>query len=166
MGWLILDELLPAFDLTDLSEADKDDLNRVWHRLNPWPDAVEGLTRLRRQFIIATLSNGNVALLVNMAKHGGLPWDCVLSAELAQHYKPDPEAYQTAAYLLGLQPAQVMMVAAHQTDLRAARSVGFKTAFIPRPLEYGPDHPSDPTPDPTFDIVAADFIDLADQLGV
>jgi 2-haloacid dehalogenase len=163
---LILDDLLVEFGLNSLSEADKEELNRVWHRLRPWPDAVAGLTRLRQGFITATLSNGNMALLVNMARHSGLPWDCILSAELAHHYKPDPEAYQAAADLLGLSPGQVMMVAAHQNDLRAAQAVGFKTAFVPRPREHGPDKPVDLTPDPTFDLVAADFLDLAEQLGV
>jgi 2-haloacid dehalogenase len=163
---LILDELLVKFDMTGLSEDDKDHLNRVWHRLAPWPDSVAGLTRLRTRFIIATLSNGNVALLTNMAKHSGLPWDCILSAELARHYKPDPEAYQTAASLLGLQPAQVMMVAAHKNDLRAAQAVGLQTAFVPRPLEFGPERTVDTTPEATFDVHASDFCDLARQLGV
>jgi 2-haloacid dehalogenase len=162
---MILDELLEQFGLTGLSEADKDFLNRVWHRLEPWPDAVAGLTRLRQRFVIATLSNGNVALLTNMAKHAGLPWDCILSAELAKHYKPDPEAYQTAATLLGLPPQQVMMVAAHKNDLRAAQVVGCKTAFVPRPLERGPERTVDTTPDPAFDVHARDFLDLAQQLG-
>jgi 2-haloacid dehalogenase len=163
---MILDDLLKQFGITDLSEDAKDHLNRVWHRLTPWPDAVAGLTRLRTRFIIATLSNGNVALLTNMAKHSGLPWDCILSAELARHYKPDPEAYQTAAALLGLQPAQVMMVAAHKNDLQAARAVGLKTAFVPRPGEFGAERSVDTTPDPAFDVHASDFNDLAKQLGV
>ncbi|MCZ6675720.1 MAG: haloacid dehalogenase type II, partial [Candidatus Poribacteria bacterium] len=114
---MILEELLDAFEITGLSEAEKDHLNRVWHRLTPWPDAISGLKRLRARFIVAPLSNGNVALLTNMAKHAGLPWDCILSSELAKHYKPDPEVYQTAADLLGLSPNQVMMVAAHPGDL-------------------------------------------------
>jgi 2-haloacid dehalogenase len=163
---MILDALLDRFGITGLSEADKDHLNRAWHRLDPWPDTVEGLTRLRRGFIIATLSNGNVALLTNMAKHAGLPWDCILSAELAKHYKPDPEAYRTAAALLGLRPEQVMMVAAHKGDLRAAQAVGLRTAFVTRPHEFGPEHTPDTSPDPAFDIHARDFGDLADQLGV
>jgi 2-haloacid dehalogenase len=149
-----------------LSEADLDHLNRVWHRLDPWPDAVEGLTRLRRRFVLATLSNGNVALLTNMAKYGGLPWDCILSAELAKHYKPDPETYLTAAELLGLAPTQVMMVAAHKDDLRAAQRVGLKAAFVTRPYERGPDHTPDLTADPGFDVNASDFNDLAGKLGV
>ena len=163
---MILDGLLPEFGLTALTEAERDDLNRVWHRLSPWPDTVSGLTRLRTRYVLATLSNGNVALLVNMAKHSGLPWDAVLSAELAHQYKPDPEVYLTAADLLGLEPAQVMMVAAHKGDLRAAAAIGFKTAYVPRPLEYGPDREIDTTPDPSFDVNATDFNDLADQLGL
>jgi 2-haloacid dehalogenase len=163
---MVLDELLVKFNIPDLSEEDKDYLNRVWHRLDPWPDAVEGLTRLRKRFVLATLSNGNVALLTNMAKYGGLPWDCILSAELAQHYKPDPETYQTAANLLGLRPEQVMMVAAHKDDLRAAQRVGLKAAFVPRPREFGPDRAPDTTPDPAFEVHAGDFNDLAGKLGV
>jgi 2-haloacid dehalogenase len=162
---MILNELLEPFGLASLGTADLDYLNRVWHRLMPWPDSVPGLNRLRSRFVLATLSNGNVSLLVDMAKHAGLPWDCVLSAELAGHYKPDREVYQTAANLLSLAPEQVMMVAAHQNDLLAARGAGFRTAFVPRPLEHGPDATPDLTPDPQFDIVAADFIDLAQQLG-
>lgn len=162
---MVLDELLEKFKITDLSEDEKDDLNRAWHRLDPWPDSVEGLERLRGKFVIATLSNGNVALLTNMAKRAGLPWDCILSAELARHYKPDPESYQTAAALLGLPVDQVMMVAAHKGDLHAARAVGLKTAFVPRPDEFGPNREVDTEPDPAFDVVASDFLELADKLG-
>src|SRR5919106_5094723 len=163
---MVLDELLVKFGIGGLSEAEIDDLNRVWHRLDPWPDSVPGLTRLRTRFVLATLSNGNVALLTNMAKYGGLPWDCILSAELAKHYKPDPETYQTAADLLGLQPEQVMMVAAHKDDLRAAQRVGLKAAFVTRPYERGPNHTPDLTPDPAFEVNASDFNDLAAKLGV
>ena len=152
--------------MTLLGEAERDNFNRVWHRLQPWPDTVSGLTRLRKHYVLATLSNGNVALLVNMAKHSGLPWDAVLSSELAHHYKPDPEVYLTAADLLGLEPEEVMMVAAHKGDLRAAAALGFKTAYVPRPLEYGPDRDIDTTPDASFDVVASDFNDFADQLGI
>jgi 2-haloacid dehalogenase len=161
---LILERLLEEFGLTGLSEAEIDHLNRVWHRLRPWPDARPGLRRLRRRFIVAPLSNGNVALLTNMAKQARLPWDCILSAELARHYKPDPAAYLTAVSLLGLTPHQVMMVAAHHGDLRAAAGLGLRTAFVPRPLEFGPDRTPDLTPDPSFDLVASDFTDLARQL--
>lgn len=160
-----LDALLDEYGVKGLDEAGIDRLNRVWHRLDGWPDAVPGLTRLKQRYIIATLSNGNVALLVNMAKHAGLTWDCILSAELSRAYKPDPRAYQTAVELLGLRPEQVVMVAAHQGDLRNARATRMRTAFVPRPLEHGPDATPDLTPDPEFDVVADDFLDLARQLG-
>lgn len=163
---MILDGLLEQFHISGLSEADKDHLNRVWHRLHPWSDSIEGLTRLRRGYTLATLSNGNVALLTNMAKHAGLPWDCILSAELVKHYKPDPEAYLGAADLLGLEPGEVMMVAAHKGDLRAAQAQGLKAAFVPRPLEHGPGREVDTTPEPGFDYNATDFNDLAAQLGL
>ena len=163
---MILDTLVPEFGLESLTDAELDDLNRVWHRLRPWPDTVAGLTRLRKRYVLATLSNGNVALLVNMAKNAGLPWDAVLSAELAESYKPDPAVYRKAADLLGLEPEEVMMVAAHAGDLRASAEVGFRTAYVPRPLEYGPDSQRDLTPDPSFDVVASDFSDLAHQLGL
>jgi len=162
---LILDNLLKEFHITGLSEDEIDHFNHVWHRLDPWPDSPGGLARLKKRFIIATLSNGNVALLVNMAKHAGLPWDCVLSAELAKHYKPDPIVYQTAADLLGLKTEQVMMVAAHASDLRAASKVGMSTAFVSRPLENGPQGRAEVTPDPAFHVVAKDFNDLAAKLG-
>lgn len=162
---MTLDRLLDEFHITGLTDADKDHLNRVWHRLSPWPDAVAGLTRLRRRFLLATLSNGNVALLANMAKNAGLPWDCILSSELARRYKPDREVYQMACDLLGLRPEQIMMVAAHKGDLAAARRIGMKTAFVTRPLEYGPGHKPDLTPDPSADVNAADFNDLAAKLG-
>lgn len=160
-----LDALLPAYGVTGLSEPEIDRLNRVWHRLRPWPDTVAGLTRLRERFILGTLSNGNVALLVNMAKGAGLPWDVVLSAELVRAYKPDPATYRSAVDFLGLHTDQVMLVAAHQNDLRSAQAVGLRAAFVPRPLEFGPDNPPDPTSDPSFDFVAPDFLDLARQLG-
>lgn len=161
---LILERLLIDFGITGLDETEKASFNRVWHRLRPWPDAVRGLRRLKKRYIIAPLSNGNVALLTNMAKFAGLPWDCILSAELARHYKPDPEAYLTAAALLDLPPGRIMMVAAHQGDLRAAAQLGFRTAFVPRPDEFGPHRRPDLTADPSFDQVASDFMALADQL--
>ena len=162
---MILDGLLPAFGLEGrLTPGEMADLNLVWHRLTPWPDAVEGLARLRSRYVVATLSNGNVSLLVDMARRAGLPWDCILSAELAQRYKPDPEVYRMAADLLGLAPEAVMMVAAHKPDLLAAQAVGFRTAYVPRPMEFGPDAVPDTTPEPSFDIVAADFNALADRL--
>ena len=159
----ILNRLLAARDLA-LSEDDAADFNRVWHRLIPWPDSVAGLYRLKQKHTITSLSNGNVALLVNMAKHAGLPWDTVLSAELFQHYKPDPEVYLGAARMLGLQPAQVMMVAAHPSDLRAAATCGLRTAYVPRPLERGPGGWVEATRSGEFDLVAQDFNDLAAQL--
>ena len=159
-----LEELLAEFGIEDLSCAEKDHFNRVWHRLDPWPDAVEGLTRLRQRYIIAPLSNGNVALLTNMARRAGLPWDLVLSAELVRHYKPDPETYLMAPELLDLHADQVMMVAAHPHDLRAAQENGLRTAYIPRPLEFGPGGNAEP-PDPSFDLVAGDFVELAEKLG-
>jgi 2-haloacid dehalogenase len=159
-----LDELLKENGVSGLSEEETQHLNRVWHRLRPWPDAVEGLGKLRRRYVLATLSNGNVALLVNMAKHAGLPWDCVISAELFHVYKPDPAVYLGAADLLGLRPDEVMMVAAHPGDLRAARAAGLHTALVPRPLEWGPGGSHDDTSGADFDVVAADFLELAARL--
>jgi 2-haloacid dehalogenase len=162
---MILDSLLERFALSGLSEADRNHLNLAWHRLMPWPDAVGGLNRLRARFVVATLSNGNVSLLVDMAKNAGLPWDAVLSAELFGHYKPDPQAYLGAARLLGLPPHEVMMVAAHPSDLRAAKAAGLKTAYVPRPLEFGPKGKRYPAePEGAFDYVAADFLELATRL--
>jgi 2-haloacid dehalogenase len=162
---MILDDVLAEFGITSLTEAEKVEFNRVWHRLDPWPDAVKGLTRLKKKFLLATLSNGNVALLANMAKWGGLPWDVVLSAELFKHYKPDPEVYLGAAAILDLRPDQVLMVAAHAGDLRAAAAAGLKTAFVPRPLERGPGGKSDTKEDPSFDVMVKDFVELAAQLA-
>ena len=161
---MILDTLLPKFSLTGLDEGEIEDLNRAWHRLTPWPDAVPGLNRLRGRHVLATLSNGNVSLLVDMAKNAGLPWDCILSSELFGHYKPDPEVYRGAAQLLNLAPEDVMMVAAHPPDLKAAQKCGLKTAYVQRPLEYGPQSTLAPH-DGRFDIVAESFLDLAKQLG-
>lgn len=161
---MILEDLLRRFRIDRLSKAEKDDFNHVWHRLRPWPDARRGLARLKRGFTIATLSNGNVALLVDMAKHSRLPWDCVLSAELFGHYKPDPETYLGAARLLGLAPGQVMLVAAHKDDLLAARACGLRTAFVPRPLEFGPNARVDLRAERAFDVNARDFPDLAARL--
>lgn len=162
---LSLNELLHEFNLDgQLTEDEQDHLNHVWHRLLPWPDAIPGLTRLRSRYILSTLSNGNVRLLVDMAKHSALPWDCILSAELVQAYKPDPRAYQMAYQLLGLRSHEVMLVAAHPEDLRAAQAQGLQAAFVPRPLEHGPDATYNITPDPSFEIIASDFLDLADQL--
>ena len=162
---LILDRLLVEFRIGGLSATEKAHFNRVWHRLRPWPDAVTGLHQLKARYIIATLSNGNVALLTNMAKQARLPWDCILSAELFRRYKPDAAVYTGAAALLGLPAERVMMVAAHKGDLRAARAVGMRTAFVPRPQEFGPDQQVDTAPEPWIDVQASDFIDLARRLG-
>ncbi len=160
-----LEELLVEFGVEELTETEKDHINHVWHRLDPWPDSVEGLQKLKERYTLATLSNGNVALLANMAKRAGLPWDVIFSAELIHHYKPDPETYLMVPRLLDLHPEQVMLVAAHPDDLRAARDCGLKTAYVPRPQEFGPGGTAE-TPDPTFDFVADDFLDLAAKLEI
>ncbi len=162
---MTLDKLLVDFKMSGLSESETDMLNRAWHRLRPWPDAVSGLTRLKKRFIIAPLSNGNISLMTDLAKFAGLPWDCILGAELVRHYKPDREVYLGAAEFLDLQPAQVMMVAAHLGDLRAAKALGLATAFVTRPLEYGPDGKPDLKADASVDVSATDFNHLASQLG-
>lgn len=162
---MILDELLPRFGLQALCEDERAHFNRAWHRLTPWRDALPGLTRLRRQHVIATLSNGNVALLVNMAKRAGLPWDCVLSAELMGRYKPDLEVYRGAARLLGHPEDQVLMVAAHPSDLAAAQQAGLRTAYVTRPDEHGPGGWMESTEGCHFDWRARDLLDLADQLA-
>jgi 2-haloacid dehalogenase len=161
----ILDELLDAAGITSLRDEDIEHLNRAWHRLEPWPDSVRGLTRLKERFIITTLSNGNVSLLTNMAKRAGLPWDCVISAELFHHYKPDRQAYLGCADLLDVAPKELMLVAAHPGDLRAARAAGLMTAYVYRPLEHGPGHPPPRVEDGEFDVTATDFLDLAEKLG-
>jgi len=160
---MILDDLLGKAGITAVVDADIDHLNRAWHRLDPWPDTVAGLTRLKEKFTITTLSNGNMSLLTNMAKRAGLPWDCVISAELFHHYKPDREAYLGCADLLGVPPDQLMLVAAHPSDLSAARAAGLRTAFVARPLEHGP--PARAARVAEFDVMATDFLDLAEQLG-
>jgi 2-haloacid dehalogenase len=159
-----LDELLARHGIVGLSDAEVDHFNRVWHRLQPWPDSVPGLARLKTRYVVAPLSNGNFALLTNMARHAGLPWDCILSAELFGAYKTDPATYLGAARLLGLEPGQVVMVAAHSPDLRAAQALGLPTAFVSRPLEHGPDGRAAP-PDGSFDLVVNSFLELADKLG-
>lgn len=158
-------QLLDQFSIKSLSDDDIDYLNRAWHRLDPWPDSVVGLTRLKQKFILATLSNGNVALIVNMAKRAGLPWDAILGAEVARHYKPQPEAYLSAADMLGLRPEECVLVAAHNTDLVAARGCGFLTAFVSRPTEYGPNQTEDFEAENDYEVIASDFLDLADKLG-
>jgi 2-haloacid dehalogenase len=165
-----LDQLLAGRELAGtgldgLDEAERAWLTTCWHRLDPWPDAVAGLERLKERYIIAAFSNGNVALLVNMAKWGGLPWDFVFSAELFRHYKPDPQTYLGAAGLLSLSPAEVMLVAAHNDDLIAADGLGLATAFVPRPGDLGPNHQANQEPARPYSRVAADFGGLASQLG-
>jgi len=155
----VLEGLITKFKITGLTDDDKDHWNRVWHRLKPWPDSIPGLTRLKAKYTIAPLSNGNFAMLTNMAKNAGLPWDCILSAELARHFKYDREAYLTAVELLGLEPGDVMMAAAHTNDLKAARSFGLLTGHIDRPIENDKANPGD------FDVVAKDMVDFASQLG-
>jgi len=162
---MILDKVLDDFQITGLTEAEKDHLNKVWHRLKPWPDAVSGLTRLKRRYIIAPLSNGNVRLMVDMAKHAGLPWDCILGAEVARHYKPDKETYLTAAEYLSVPPEKIVMVAAHRGDLQAAKALGFRTAFVPRPDE-GPLGEKDKTLTGEWDFAVRSFNELADRLGI
>jgi 2-haloacid dehalogenase len=161
---MILDDLLERAGISMVPEADLDELNRAWHRLDPWPDTVEGLTQLRRSAIITTLSNGNVSLLTNMAKRAGLPWDCVISAELFRHYKPDAEAYLGCAELLDIAPGQLALVAAHPSDLRAARDAGLMTVYVARPLERGPGRRPPRVEDGEFDLVADGFGDLARQV--
>ena len=160
-----LDALFRRYGIGGIDDAAADHLNCAWHRLDPWPDAVEGLIRLKRNFIVATQSNGNIALMVNMAKRAGLPWDVILGAEVVGHYKPCPDAYINCAAALGLPPEACMMTAAHNDDLVAASRQGFRTAFVARPTEYGPDQTKNLKAEHDFDYVAEDFIDLADQLG-
>jgi 2-haloacid dehalogenase len=160
-----LDTLLAKYAIAGLSEADRDHMNRVWHRLRPWPDAVEGLVRLKSRFIVGTLSNGNVGLLTRMARHAGLPWDVILGAETARAYKPLPQAYLANAALLNLEPHQVMLVAAHNGDLAAAAAAGLRTAFVARPAEHGSHRRRDLEAERAWDVVAASFAGLADALG-
>ena len=160
-----LDGLVAKFGITGLTEDDLRHINLGWHRLDPWPDSVGGLTRLKRRFIIGPLSNGNVALLTKMAKHASLPWDVVFGSDLFGHYKPDPETYLGVARLLDLAPGEVMMAAAHNNDLAAARRSGLMTAFWPRPTEYGPHQKRDFVAEQDWDVVAKDIEDLAAQLG-
>jgi 2-haloacid dehalogenase len=173
LGWtliddlhrLILDGLLPQFGLAHLDETERVHLNRVWHRLDAWPDSVAGLTRLKRKYTITSLSNGNIGLLTNMAKRAGLPWDCVLSAEVFRAYKPDPATYLGVAKIFDVPPAQVMLVATHHDDLEAARSFGLCTAYVERPLEWGSPDLKDDSPQAGNDWHSTSLLDLADQLG-
>ncbi|HWI84251.1 haloacid dehalogenase type II [Ramlibacter sp.] len=172
LGWtliddlhrLILDELLERFGIRHLDEATKRHLNRAWHRLDPWPDAEPGLSRLKAQFMICTLSNGNLGLLAEMAKRGGLPWDCILSAEVFRAYKPDPATYLGVARVFGVRPQDVMLVAAHHDDLAAARSCGLRTAYVERPLEFGARQPKDVSARSGNELHAKDLLALAELL--
>jgi 2-haloacid dehalogenase len=161
----ILDEILPHFGLGHLTEPQRQHLNRVWHRLDAWEDSVEGLTRLKTRFTITTLSNGNIALLTHMAKHAGLPWDCVLSAEVFKAYKPDPRTYLGVAQVFDLAPEQVALVAAHHDDLQAARACGLRTVYIERPLEFGANHIKQVSPQPGNDLHCSSLTALAQALG-
>jgi 2-haloacid dehalogenase len=172
-SWTVIDDLhretlealLPQFGVTSLSGSEIVHLVHAWHRLDPWPDAVAGLTRLKRRYTIGTLSNGNVALLLNMAKHAGLPWDMIFSAELARAYKPAPEAYRSVPNFLRIEPRKIMLVAAHNNDLVAAQREGLRTAFVARPTEYGPHQSRDFKAEHDFDVAAPDFIQLAELMG-
>ncbi len=161
----ILDQIAPAFGLAHLDEAQRRHLNRVWHRLDPWPDAVPALTRLKSRYTLVTLSNGNIGLLANMAKRAQLPWDCILSAEVFRAYKPDPATYLGVAKVFDLPPEQVMLVAAHHDDLAAARACGLQTAYIERTMEFGAGHPKDVSPQAGNDWHCSDLMALADALG-
>jgi 2-haloacid dehalogenase len=173
LGWtliddlhrMILDEMLPRFGLAHLDEGARRHLNRVWHRLDAWPDAVEALQRLKRKYIICTLSNGNIGLLTRMAKRAQLPWDCVLSAEVFRAYKPDPATYLGVARVFDVAPAQVMLVAAHHEDLAGARACGLRTAYVERPQEFGASKPKDVSPRAENDLHGRDLLDIAAQLG-
>ena len=172
LGWtriddlhrMILDSVLTKFGIRLLPDR-IEHLNRVWHRLDPWPDTLAGLHRLRSRYTLCTLSNGNLGLLANMAKRAALPWDLILSAEVFRHYKPDPQTYLGVADIFGVSPGQVMLVAAHKEDLHAAAACGLRTAFVTRPMEFGPTRQPDISREPAFDHHATDFLDLADQLG-
>lgn len=173
LGWtridelhrLILDEVLARFGIEHLGEEQKRHLNRVWHRLDPWPDSAAGITRLKTRHVVCTLSNGNIGLLTNMAKRAGLPWDCILSAEVFRAYKPDPATYLGVAETFDVAPADVMLVAAHHDDLEGARACGLLTAYIERPLEFGASQPKDVSPQAGNTLHCASITALANLLG-
>ena len=160
-------KVMTAYDIdtSSIRDDELDELNHAWHRLDPWPDSVEGLLRLKRRFMIAPLSNGNIRLMVDMAKRAALPWDAILGAEVVRAYKPSPQVYSDTAEILGLKPAEVCMVAAHNGDLAAARQCGLKTGFVVRPAEHGPTQRSDLHAEQAWDFVATDMNDLATKLG-
>ena len=173
LGWtridelhrMVLEQVLEKFGIRHLDEAQKSDLNRVWHRLDPWPDSVAGVTRLKTRHTVCTLSNGNIGLLTNMAKRAGLPWDCILSAEVFRAYKPDPQTYLGVASTFDVEPGEVMLVAAHHDDLAAARACGLLTAYIERPLEFGAAAPKDVSPRAGNTLHCASIVALAQRLG-
>ncbi len=172
LGWtvlddlhrLILDDVLIQYDVTNLTGQQKRHLNKIWHRLDAWPDSVEGLTRLKSRYKICSLSNGNLGLLANMAKYAGLPWDCILSAEVFKKYKPDPDTYLGVAKVFDVAPDEVMLAAAHHSDLAGARGCGLRTAYIERPMEYGPTRVKDVSPNPENTLHAKSIIHLATLL--
>jgi 2-haloacid dehalogenase len=161
---MILDDVIKQFALAYLSESERADLNRVWHRLDAWPDVVDGLHRLKKRFVICTLSNGNLNLLTRLSKRANMPWDCILSAEVFRAYKPDPRTYHGVAQTFDVRPEQLMLVATHHDDLEAARACGLQTAYIERPLEFGARNPKDVNPRAANQLHARDLLDLADQL--
>lgn len=173
LGWtridelhrIILDEILPRFGLSHLNEVERAHLNHVWHRLSPWPDAVAGLQRLKKRYLITPLSNGNIGLLTRMAKRAGLPWDCILSAEVFRAYKPDPATYLGVAQVFDVKPSEVMLCAAHHDDLQAAQACGLRTAYIERALEFGPAHMKDVSPQPGPELHVHNLQHLAERLG-
>jgi 2-haloacid dehalogenase len=160
-----LETVLQESGVTDFSDAEREELTLAWQRLEPWPDVAPGLSWLKSEFTLATLSNADVSTVINISKRARLPWDAIFAAEMAGVFKPDPAIYQMAATYLGLDPADIMMVASHKYDIRAAAGLGFRTAFIARPLEFGADGEVDVAYSDEFDINASDFLDLADQLG-
>jgi 2-haloacid dehalogenase len=173
LGWtliddlhrMILDQILPQFGLDHLDEAPRRNLNRVWHRLDPWPDTVQALQRLKSKYIICTLSNGNIGLLTRMAKRAGLPWDCVLSAEVFRAYKPDPATYLGVARVFDVAPERVMLVAAHHEDLAGARACGLRTAYVERPMEFGAAQAKDVSARAENELHGRDLADIASLLG-
>ena len=162
-----LEKLLPRYGLSAsaVTETLKAEMVRGWHILDPWPDSVPGLARLKTKFIIGTLSNGSFRLLTDMAKYAGLGWDAVLCSDLFRRYKPDPAVYLGAAELLDTAPENIMLVAAHNYDLAAARKCGYRTGFVARPTEYGPRQKKDFKAESDWDVIANDFNDLAARLG-
>jgi 2-haloacid dehalogenase len=160
-----LETVLDECGIAGFSDDEREELTLAWQRLTPWPDVVPGLTRLKSAFTLATLSNADVSAVISISKRAGLPWDAIFAAEMAGVFKPDPAIYRMAATYLGLDPAEIMMVASHKYDIRAAGALDFQTAFVARPLEFGVDGEADVAYSDAFDINASDFLDLADQLG-